>query len=168
MSRTLTVPIGVVVARESVEHCWPDSRWRAVDLLLDPPTEPDWLASRATPQFARHHAATLPLRLHAKDVTSYRVNLSNGVPSVYIVMGDQGVHAGSPFNVRCISASSFEVQGLARTGFDVIERLAMPEALVRIVSRFIDEATSAPADARPYQRRAELLPPGALSALPAK
>lgn len=139
MSLALTIPVGILVARETIDHSWPATRWRVAGLLLDPPPEAHW---RKLPGVGRYHAATLPLSLVAKDVACYQVNLSNGVPSVYVVARDQGRDSGAPLAIRHVSASPFEVRSLAVDGLDSVESVAMPERLLATVAGFIREACS--------------------------
>lgn len=162
MSLAVTIPVGIVVARETVDHSWPATRWRVAGLLLDPPAEAHW---RKVPVGAsvsgasggpRYHAATLPLSLNAKDIASYQVNLSNGVPSVYVVAREQGQDAGTPLAIRHVSASPFEVRSLAIDGLDSVESVAMPERLLIAVARFIRDACGFETHSEsPWPRRGE-------------
>lgn len=163
MSLALTIPIGVVVSRETVEHSWPATRWRVAEVLLDPPPDAGWrkLAGGVAPA-PRYHAATLPLCLLAKDAASYHVNISNGVPSIYVISRDSGHASGPPLTVRHVSVSPFEAQALASNGMDLVESIAMPERLLSIVSRFVEDARSCEATAASSWRWSELPSMGAV------
>lgn len=142
MSLGLTIPVGILVAREIIDHSWPATRWRVAGLLLDPPAEAHWRKVAGFSDAPRYHAATLPLSLVAKDVACYQVNLSNGVPSVYVVSRDHGQQGGAPLTIRHVSASPFEVRSLAVEGLDSVESVPMPERLLVTVASFIREACS--------------------------
>ena len=73
-----------------------------------------------------------------KDAASYHVNISNGVPLLYVVTRDPAHGSGAPLSVRFVSASPFEAQSLAESGLDVIERIPMPDRLLAMVSEFVD------------------------------
>ncbi len=156
MSLALTIPVGIVVARETVDHSWPATRWRVAGLLLDPPAEAHWRKVAGVANTPRYHAATLPLSLVAKDIASYQVNLSNGVPSVYVIAREQGQDAGAPLAIRHVSASPFEVRSLAVDGLDSVESVAMPDRLLTTVARFIRDACGVESLAEPpWPRREE-------------
>ncbi len=138
MSHAVTIEVGVVVAREKIDHPWQDYRWRAVSVFLDAPAKADWRELRRGPGFIHYHAATLPLVLHRKETTGYRVNLANGVPSIYVVLREDPT-ASDPVQVHLVSASPFEVQAYGESGMETVERVAMPERLVAVVQAFVDE-----------------------------
>ena len=154
MSRAVTIPVGVIIARETAAHTWDDVRWRPVDILLDAPFA-EWREVRRGQGFVHYHAATLPLELDCRQVTAYRVNLANGVPSVYV--GIQQHPAGGtemPILVRSVSASPFEAQGY-RSGYQMVERVPMPAQLVARVESFIaDHGHAAPC--AKFSRRREM------------
>lgn len=138
MGLAMTIPIGVVAGREVAERTWCPSRWRVDGILLDPPAVAEWRKLTGTSDVPRYHAATLSLRLVDKDAASYHVNISNGVPSLYVVTRDPAHASGAPLSVRFISASPFEAQSLAESGVDLIERIPMPDRLLAMVSEFVD------------------------------
>lgn len=142
MTLALTIPIGVVVSCETVEHSWPATRWRVAEVLLDPPSGADWRKLTRTSDAPRYHAATLPLCLVAKDAASYQVNISNGVPTVYVVARDSSLPSSMPLSLRFVSVSPFEAQSLAASGLDHVESIPMPDRLLKIVSEFVEQARS--------------------------
>ncbi len=140
MQTSLSIPLGVVIAREKVSHPWQDFRWRPVSVFLDAPVKADWRELRRGPGFVHYHAATLILELHRKETMAYRVNLANGAPSVYVVLRDDGEgESHAPIDVHRVTASPFEAQSHGDLGFDFVEGVAMPDRLVGLVQSFIDE-----------------------------
>lgn len=154
MARSLAIPLGIVVACEKVVHPIADVRWRAVDVMLDPPSRSDWRELSRGPGYQHYHAATLPLVLSAQNLMDYRVNLANGVPSVYVVVQARpGASADTPIDVRAISASPFAAELFSDDSRARVERVAMPRGLVVAVEQFIAECMS-PAAAPAPQRSA--------------
>lgn len=139
MSHVVTIPVGIVVAREKIDHPWQDFRWRPVSVFLDAPPVDHWRELRRGAGFVHYHAATLPLELHRKETTSYQVNLANGLPSVYVVLSEGGDGDHEPMRVRLVTASPFEAQAYDGSGFEIVERVEMPERLVAIVKCFIED-----------------------------
>jgi hypothetical protein len=142
MGRSQAIPLGVVVARERVVHPFADVRWRAVDVLLDPPQRADWRQVRRGNGFEHYHAATLSLVLSAQNLMDYRVNLANGIPCIYVVLQTRpGATPDTPVDVRAISASPFDGELFSRESHATVERVPMPPRLVGTIERFIAECT---------------------------
>ena len=140
MQRSMYIPLGVVIGREKVDHPWQEFVWRAVDVFMGAPPVTEWRALRSTTEMQLYHAATLPLDLHPKETTSYQVNLTNGTPSVYVVLRDStGPNQRWPVFVHMITASPFEAQAYGDSGFERVERVPMPEPLVNLVEQFVAE-----------------------------
>jgi len=140
MQTSLSIPLGIVIAREKVAHPWQDFRWRPVSVFLDASETPEWRELRRGPGFVHYHAATLHLELHRKETMAYRVNLANGSPSVYVVTReDADADNDMPIDVHLVTASPFEAQSHGDMGFDFVEGVAMPDRLVATVQAFIDE-----------------------------
>lgn len=138
MSVEQTITLGVVVAREKIDHPWQEYRWRAVSVFLDAPERANWKPLVSEPHSAQYHAATLPLVLHRKESMSYRVNLANGEPSVYVVLReDDDEDSGFPVSVHAVTVSPFEAQMHGELAFDSVDRVPMPDRLVGLVEAFI-------------------------------
>ncbi len=135
-----TIALGVVVAREKIDNPWQEYRWRAVSVFLDPPEKANWRQLVKDKTVTQFHAATLPLILHRKETMSYRVNLANGEPSVYVVLReDSDLHADYPVSVHAVTVSPFEAQTYGELAFDNVDRVAMPERLLAMVEAFVGE-----------------------------
>ncbi|MEQ1711117.1 MAG: DUF3305 domain-containing protein [Hyphomicrobium sp.] len=143
MSIAISVPIGVIVARERSSDPWHDYRWRPVSVVMNPPEGAAWREVERGRDFVRYHAATMPLVLTAKEKIAYRVNLANGVPSVYVVLReDRATGAAMPVSVAHLTASPFEIQAFGQDfddGMsDIVERVPMPEQLVQLLQSYVD------------------------------
>lgn len=139
MSHVVTIPVGVIVARERIDHPWQDYRWRPVAVFLDPPACQRWVEVARGATYVHYHAATLEIELHRKETTSYQVNLANGAPSVYVVLCEGDGSESQPMRVHLATVSPFEAQAYDGSGFEIVERVPMPEPLIAEVQRFISE-----------------------------
>lgn len=143
MSIAISVPMGVIVARERSSDPWQEFRWRPVGVILNAADGVTWKEVARGRDFVRYHAATLPLVLTDREKIAYRVNLANGVPSVYVVLRENTA-AGSamPVVVSHITASPFEIQAVGQdfeNGVtDFVERVPMPDELVDVLQLFVD------------------------------
>lgn len=124
----IEMPVGVVVRKTPGVTRWARWSWRAVGLL--PGAGPaDWQELRREGEAVEYHAATLPLTLWADETEAYMVNLSDGQPSVYLVLRNE-LQGDTPLNAVLITASPFEGQDYADTGEEIVEKIPMTEGLV--------------------------------------
>ena len=146
MSLVLTIDIGVVVAREDVDHPWQDHIWRPVSVFLNAPKVSAWRELRRGEGFVHYHAATIEMELHRKETPGYRTNLQLEQPSVYVVLRsgeledeDEDEDRDWPVEVHMVSASPFDAEAYGDGGDEIIEAVPMPEQLIDLVQAFIDE-----------------------------
>lgn len=136
----ITVPLGVVVAREKIDRPWQEYRWRAVGIFLDAPKKADWREFTRKNAISQFHAATVPLVLQRRESMSYCVNLANGEPSIYVVLREENDPAAPrPVSVHAVTASPFEAQVHSDMAFATVDRLAMPKRLLTMVEAFVEE-----------------------------
>jgi hypothetical protein len=122
------IPLGIVVRKSPGVTRWVRWHWTAMSVL--PGAAPaDWTELRRGGEAVDYHAATLPLTLWASDTKAYLTNLSDRIPSIYVVM--RGGSAGdAPPEVALVTASPFEGQDYADNGEDIVEKVPMPEGLI--------------------------------------
>ncbi|KIC44179.1 molybdopterin-guanine dinucleotide biosynthesis protein MobA [Ruegeria sp. ANG-S4] len=128
------MPVGIIVRKTPGVTRWARWNWRAVAAL--PGAGPaDWVELRREGEAVEYHAATLPLTLWADETEAYMVNLSDGQPSLYLVLRDElkGEH---PLNAVLVTASPFEGQDYADTGEEIVEKIPMSEGLIAWVRDF--------------------------------
>lgn len=136
MTARLTVPLGVIVAREANEHPWEQDRWRTVGVCIDALDKADWRRHRRLD--AHYHTATLPLTLQRKETLSYRVNLTNGEPTLYVVLRyDPASTQDGAITVRWVTASPLDAQSHTDPALDWVDRVPMPARLISIVEGFV-------------------------------
>ncbi len=142
MDLILTIDVGVVVAREDVDHPWQDHIWRPISVFLGAPDLSSWRELRRGPGFVHYHAATIEMQLHRKETPGYRDNLSYDQPKVYVVLrgGELADETSDwPVEVHMVTASPYDVEAYGEDGDEIIEAVPMPEQLIELVSAFIDE-----------------------------
>ena len=140
MSTALFVPLGIIVARETVDHPWMDERWRPVSAFLNPPEWTDWREMLRGTGYVYYHGGNVEVDLHRKETTAYQVNLTHGEPVVYVVLrADPDASDAFPFVVECATLSPFDAQAYGESGDEIVEAVAMPEALIAAVQAFVDE-----------------------------
>lgn len=121
------LPLGVLVQRVPGVTRWARWHWRAVAVL--PGAGPaDWAVLREEGDAVEYHAATLPLTLWSSETEGYLTNLSDHVPSIYVVLRETGDDT-RPLDALLVTASPFEGQDYADNGEDIVEKVPMPEGL---------------------------------------
>ncbi len=136
--RTVEIALGVVIAREAIDHPWQSHIWRPLSVFLGAPEIDAWRELQSGPGYQHYHAATLMLELHRKETEGYTVNLTSEVPSIYVVLREKTASDGPPIEVHLITASPFDVQAYGATSEEIVGRVAMPEAVLELVTAFVD------------------------------
>ncbi|WP_209595964.1 DUF3305 domain-containing protein [Ruegeria sp. HKCCSP351] len=130
----IDMPVGVIVRKTPGVTRWARWNWRAVAVL--PGAGPaDWQELRREGEAVEYHAATLPLTLWADETEAYMVNLSDGQPSIYLVLRNE-LKGDTPLNAVLITASPFQGQDYADTGEEIVEKIPMTEGLIAWVRDF--------------------------------
>src|SRR3546814_6458507 len=89
--------------------------------------------------WARYHACTLSLELFRTETEGYRYNLSQAVPTVYVILRREGgsfEDAPTPFRV---TACPYEAQDYSENSQDLVEGVPMPEPVIAWVQAYVHE-----------------------------
>lgn len=136
------LPLGVVLERRNSDHPWQDHVWRPVEVIPGaPPRDPkgDWALLREGAEWAQYHAGTLTLSLFRKDTESYKVNLSQSPPRIFVALrGDDEGETAHEYVPFLVTASPYEAQDYLDSGEEIVEAVAMPPDVIAFVQRFID------------------------------
>lgn len=138
MTRVLSMPLGVVIARDKIDHPWQEYAWRPVSVFLNAPEISGWRELRRDAVSIHYHAATLPLELHPKETIGYVANLDTGDPLVYVVLREGGEH-GQPMHVAVITASPYDAEIYGQNGDEIVGGVAMPPPLTELLEAFVAE-----------------------------
>lgn len=139
MTATVSVPIGVVIAREDVDSEWEDHIWRPIGVLPGAAEIDCWKEIGRGEGWEHYHAATVPMELFRKETDSYKFNLEGREPVIYIVMSDDDDEAEEPVSVQLVTVSPYEAADYLDSGELIVEPVAMPPELFAFVSDFVDE-----------------------------
>lgn len=133
----IDMPLGVVIRKTPGVTRWAKWHWRAVAVL--PGAGPGhWNELRREGEAAEYHAATRTLRLWASDTEAYLANLSDQIPSIYVVLRDaEYAESEHPLDVLLVTASPFEGQDYADSGEEIVEKVPMSEGLIAWVRDFV-------------------------------
>ncbi|WP_425044119.1 DUF3305 domain-containing protein [Primorskyibacter sp. S87] len=133
----IEMPLGVVVRRTPGVTPWAKWTWQAVAVLPGAGSA-DWVEMRREGDAVEYHAATLPLTLWAAETEAYLANLSDAVPSIYLVLRDE-TEDEAPLEAVLVTASPYEGQDYADSGEEIVEKIPMTEGLIAWVRDFVRE-----------------------------
>lgn len=132
--RSVSMPVGIVIRRSPGVTRWSRWSWRAIAVL--PGAGPaEWRELHRDGEVRDYHAATLPLTLWPDETEAYLVNLSDTVPSIYLILREEG-SAERPLRPVLVTASPYEGQDYADTGEEIVEKIPMTEGLIAWVREF--------------------------------
>ncbi len=136
-SRSISMPVGIVVRKTPGITKWAKWHWKVVGVL--PGAGPaDWQELRREGGAVEYHAGTLPLELFRTDTEAYLTGLSTKIPSLYVVMQNIGNHDTlADIELLLVTASPYDAQDYADNGEDLVEAIPMPEGVKAWVSEFI-------------------------------
>ncbi|GBE42633.1 hypothetical protein BMS3Bbin10_00695 [bacterium BMS3Bbin10] len=137
MTATVSIPIGVVIAREDIDSKWEDHVWRPIGVLPGAAEIERWKEIGRGEGWEHYHAATVPMELFRKETESYKYNLEAREPVVYIVLSDDDDESGDPVSVHLVTASPDEAADYLDSGELIVEPVAMPPELIALVSDFV-------------------------------
>ena len=138
--RSTALTVGVVIAREPIDHPWQDFRWRPIELLIGEADLDVGAVIAETEQQTQYYGDSFAVELHRKETSGYVVNLENKPPVVYVVLReaeDDDADDALPVIVETVTVTPFEAQDFLDSGEDIVEPLTMPEPLVAWLERFV-------------------------------
>ncbi len=139
MERAESIRVGIVVERRDSNHPWLDHSWLPVAVLPGVPavgrTSP-WKTLKEGEGWEQYLAGTLEIEIFRTDTEAYIDNLSAPPPRVFVVLQEdpEAEHGVRPF---VATVSSYEAQDYADAGDNIVEGVAMPDAVREWLEAFI-------------------------------
>jgi hypothetical protein len=132
-----TVDVGVVIERSKASSAWMDYLWRPTAVLTGVPDTPPWSKLSDDGERATFYAGPAKIELHRTETANYRNNLATGEPLLWVVLRRTG--SEPPFTVFAVLADPAEGEAMTEAGDDLVETVAMPDAVQDAVAAFIAE-----------------------------
>jgi molybdenum cofactor guanylyltransferase len=132
---TATIPAAVVVERRDSGNPWMPESWRPVEVVAEPPPAAAWTLLRRGDGFEHYLANGMPIELHRSNLASYRYNLAGVGPRVFVVLRKEETDL-APVRIVLVTVAPDEAQAMSESGEDVVEGLAMPEAIRAAIETF--------------------------------
>jgi hypothetical protein len=133
------IPLGVVVERRASDNPWIDHTWAAVEVLPGAPVGP-WRRLAEGDGWTRFFAGVAEVGLHRRMTEGYRRNLSEPVPSVYVVLRSlDGERDEAPaLEAFLATVCPYEAEAYAESGDEMVEAAPMPPEVIARVRAFVD------------------------------
>lgn len=140
MERTETLSVGIVLERRDSSHPWQDHVWLPVAVLPGvPAADPcgPWKKLKEGEGWEQYLAGTLTIEIHRTDTEAYLDCLSADPPRVFVVLQEdiEGPHGVRPF---LATVSTYEAQDYTDAGDNIVEGVAMPDAVAAWLRAFIE------------------------------
>ena len=137
MKREETVQVGIVAEKRAPRSKWADESWLPVAVMPAQTTLADGAELVRGDGFVRYFLGSASITLHAKEAEAYKHNLESSVPALYVVLRESD-NGPLPVGTHCVTASPYEAQDYMDTGEDIVERVAVPDALVDWIAQFVE------------------------------
>ena len=129
--------VGVVVERSKADSPWIDFLWRPVGILPDAPDMPAWSVLREADDAVLFYAGSRSVDLHRSETARYRDNLATGTPSLWVVLSP--AEGEWPYTLAAVTADPAEGEAFTEAGANLVETIAMPDAVREVVESFVAE-----------------------------
>ena len=137
VDKEIRIPVAVIVEQRQPVSRWSDVIWRPVAVLPGPVPDPEDTVLRRTETAIRHFAGHATLCLYASDAEAYKFNLDSSSAALYVILRD--AEGGAlPVRPHLVTASPYEAQDYLDSGHEIVERVAMPEAIRARIAAFVD------------------------------
>jgi hypothetical protein len=113
---------------------WADFVWRPVSLLVGQPLAEPWTALNASGDTILFYAGSAVLDLHRTEAGSYRANLAQPVPHVWVAL--RPTASGQPYELW-VTADPSEGEGFSDAGNYLVEPVPMPSLIAEVVGEFV-------------------------------
>lgn len=131
-----TIPVGVVVERTKGASAWVDYLWRPSAVLAGVPDTPVWSKLTDDGERATFYAGAADIELHRTETANYRDNLATGEPLLWVVL--RKTDSEPPYTVFTVLADPAEGEAMTEAGNDLVETVAMPEAVRDALAAFVE------------------------------
>jgi Protein of unknown function (DUF3305) len=131
------IPVGVVVARRKATSRWIDFTWQPVSVLAGQPDAAAWTPLSEEGDATLFYAGAADIELHRTETGNYRDNLASTRPSLWVVLRPTNVEPA--YDIVAVTADPAEGEAFTEAGNDLVEAVAMPDAIRDVVDAFVAE-----------------------------
>ena len=131
------ITVGIVVERCKAQSPWIDFIWKPVTALAGLPDASPWTMLAQDGDGATFYAGAAEIGLYRTETTNYRDNLASGAPRLWVALRPTGVEP--PYEIFAVTADPAEGEAWTESGGDLVDVVAMPEAVRAVIDAFVAE-----------------------------
>jgi uncharacterized protein DUF3305 len=128
--------VGVVLCRRVIDNPWVDHNWSPLTVLEEIPETAPWTVLSTEPDATVYYAGAASIELFSSDTASYRDNLADGTPRIWVALRRQD--GGDELELTKVTADPTEGEAMFEAGCDVIGTVPMPPDIAAWVAAFVD------------------------------
>ena len=125
LDRHETLVVGVIVERRKAKSAWQDYVWQPVEVVMVIPPLAPWTAMREEGGTTRFFAGVFTMELFTNETVSYRMNLIDEKPGIYVVLREDA-SAPQGMAVVLVSPSPADAEGYMEGGQAIVDKVPMP------------------------------------------
>jgi len=129
------IAVGIVVERRKARSPWIDFTWKPVAALPGQPDALPWTTLAEDGETTTFYAGAAEVALYRTETANYRNNLGSGAPMLWVALRPSGVE--SPYELFAVTADPAEGEAWTETGTDLVDVVAMPDAVRAQIEEFI-------------------------------
>jgi hypothetical protein len=133
----LKIAVGVIVERCKAQSPWIDFTWKPVSVLAGLPDAAPWTLLSQDADGATFYAGAAEIALYRTETGNYRDNLASADAKLWVAL--RATDAEPPYEVFAVTADPAEGEALTEAGNDLVDAVAMPEAVHARIAAFIAE-----------------------------
>jgi hypothetical protein len=136
MAALVHIPVGVIVDRIKAESPWIDYIWQPRAVLIGAPEAKPWTQLSGDDNRASFYAGSASIELYRSDTGNYRDNLT-GESRLWVVLTP--AESDPPYTLFMVTADPTEGEAQTETGVNLVETVAMPDAVRQVLDDFVAE-----------------------------
>jgi hypothetical protein len=129
--------VGVVLRRRSIDNPWVDHAWSPLTILEQVPETAPWSVLSAEGDATIYYAGSASIDLFSSDTASYRDNLIDGEPRIWVAL--RRPDGGAELELTKVTADPSEGEAMFESGCDVIGTVPMPSDIAAWIAAFVDQ-----------------------------
>jgi len=136
MEKHLSIPIGIIIEKCAMDGPWQTDVWRPTEAVVGQVPLETGSRIRRAGKIEAYFAGNAALDLYPSDIASYRNNLHQEIPRIYVVLAATD---GRPPNVHLVTAAPDEAEAYLDGDPSLVDGVPMPPSLIALISTYIDE-----------------------------
>ena len=132
-----TITVGIVAECCKGTGPWSDYLWRPVSALNGAPDAPAWTKLSDDGERASFFIGTADIELYRSEAGNYRENLLVEQPLLWVAL--RSTAGDPPYLLAGVTVDPAEGESWVALGTDLVDSVAMPEAVEAMVADFVAE-----------------------------